>query len=921
MATLEGTIRRDGRGAANLRVVGREVTRRSAGAGTAAAREALPSVRTVGEEVTDEQGRFRLEFDVPEDTAGDGAQAQVGVEVFDGPTALWESPAAPVADLIRIDHDLAADVEAASTGGIRGRITECGRPAAGLEVVAFETTQIGFQLDGGPCRPATNRRTVGSTTTRSDGRFTIPFSPTGEPPGACTFSASCHVEVSEGGTRRWTSPQRPSRTNVRFDHEFEPGCGEDATRIEVVDQRTDRIPNAEVFVNGRLRGTTNHAGRLIVEPALEVGDELVARQLVHQQPTPRRSHDQDSQENWCYRVYQTSLSMVYDRDTGNDIRFLTREVQDPDDMQTLRLSLVNVLVGFNLMAAVEWNATRDELREYLDRLTDMSELLFNATDGQFVVERISVRDTDAFWDEADIRIYAASDQSSHASIAGIFGDSGWIHMNPNDARYSGTLLHELGHYALAVYDEYKHGPDSDTDEPPHCTRRAEEDDEPFKDGGRKDSCMMRGNRFKNRKKICSGHSQNPHNPNNRQGEEPCWTEILRRYTHRPVHLRSPEDRRAPVLDQLPEAPIPTLGTTPPASGMLEVSSFIPLHDWKAKWHMRVIPDAARRELDDAGAEHPGRCAGLLVARVLLDGEPVDGARVWLRSGGRDIFQGRARRAELPSGARTDAGEVPVRGACVGDELRAVLEDAGDGQSAEGSATVTSRDDRPVIELTRRPGRPRLDLEPGEPGRLRIAASTTSRFTAVPQLHVEVDGATPRVLRVAAVTDREARRGSGELAGLPLRGRATVQAATDDEAGEATRRADVAFASTLVSERLLLHSTDGRIELLLDEGAVEGPTQVLAQEVDRLPGAVDGELLSGPYRLARWPDEPLRRPGVVTFEVPLAEEAAVRDRLDRIAVLRWDGQGWQRLPTTVSVERVAASAKAEQLGIYALALVS
>jgi hypothetical protein len=42
MATLEGTIRRDGRGAANLRVVGREVTRRSAGAGTAAARERFP---------------------------------------------------------------------------------------------------------------------------------------------------------------------------------------------------------------------------------------------------------------------------------------------------------------------------------------------------------------------------------------------------------------------------------------------------------------------------------------------------------------------------------------------------------------------------------------------------------------------------------------------------------------------------------------------------------------------------------------------------------------------------------------------------------------------------------------------------------------------------------------------------------------
>lgn len=801
-------------------------------------------------------------------------------------------------------NDEAAAISTASRATISGRVTDCGRPAEGYEVVASEITEIGFQIPRKPCRVSTNTRTVGSTTIGADGSFAIAFTPTPERDEFCTFRSTCRIDVFEGATRRWRSPQRPSAGTIRFDHELEPGCPPGSTRVEVRDQRNNTIAGAEVFVDGELRGTTDRHGRLVLEPAVDAGAELVARRRVHEEPTPRGGHDQDSDQNWSYRVYETTLDLIFDRENGDDPRFLADTVDDPLEPQTVHLTITNALVALNLRASIEWDATDVELRRYRDRLTDMSELLFNATDGQFLVEHLTVADRGDGWDDADVRIYASLNTPSHAAAPGIFDDRGWIHMNPNDAHFSGTLLHELGHYAFGVLDEYKHGPDSDRDISPYCTLRTGEGSGPFADGGRKNSCLMRGNRFENRSKFCSAHPLNVHNPNNMQGEQACWSEILARYNRRPVHLRTPDERGA-IISHLPDTGIPLGSDTAPPARMTPAPSVIPLQDWKTTWHLRT--------------RRPDPCPEPVVVQVRLDGQPADGAVVTLEHDGRHIEQGRTQAYELVYGVITQQGEVPLRGGHVGDGLHAFLQDAGDGSPAEGRATVASCTETAVIDLERRGARPRIDVEPREPGRVFVRTTVAAGARAASRVDAEVEGV-PHVLRIPLGTGesrRDAHEVAGDVSGLPLTGRATFRIRGGEERDEGVIGARAAFAGAVVDERIRLQAPDGRLELFLGEGTNEPPTQVLVQAT-AVP-APDTSLLSGPYRLAQWPVRELRRPAVLTFELPTSEEAVVRNRTERLAILRWDGGEWAPVPGHVAPERPAATAVIDMLGTYALAL--
>ena len=158
-------------------------------------------------------------------------------------------------------------------------------------------------------------------------------------------------------------------------------------------------------------------------------------------------------------------------------------VSDPTDVQLLRLERRNALVGFNLRASIEWDATPLDFERYRDRLYDLSELLYNATDGQMLVEQVTISDDGLYWDEADVRIYANLNQASVASVDGLFRDTGRIRMNPNDGYFVGSLLHEFGHYAFGVLDEYEDAPgQSDRSDGPPCTLASDGTTGPFGNG-------------------------------------------------------------------------------------------------------------------------------------------------------------------------------------------------------------------------------------------------------------------------------------------------------------------------------------------------------------------------------------------------------------------------------------------------------
>lgn len=581
----------------------------------------------------------------------------------------------------------AADTLAARTVhcSLRGRITRCGAPASGHRVIGRHRLQIGFPDDGKPCAIGfPTVRQVGEATTDADGDFAMAFDALAELEGTCSFSSLVSVEVFDGAARVWTSGTRTVAPLVRFDRELIPGCTAGSTVVRVVDELGRTVAGADVFVDGRRRGETDPTGHVFLRPALRVGDRLAARQLVHENRTSRDDHDADSNRNWNYRVYLTSVQVRHDSQ-GNQVRLPQLVVGDPGDTQVLRLRRQDVVVGLNLRASIEWDAGSTEFRRYEDRLTDMSELLHNATDGQFVVERLAIIDDGRHWDEADVRIYANLNQPSVASKDGIFGAGGRIRMNPNDAHYPGTLLHEIGHYAFGLGDEYEATDEWDPDNgPTRCTLRSTDDAGPFSDGAGKDSCLMRGARFNDRKKFCSGHPLNPHVGGTDQGPQDCWTDIIERYG-RPAlwRLKTPVSRGA-IPERLPDSGEPLRGTTDPPSDITRTRGFIPLADWKTVVSVGRVTKA-------------GLCEQLVV-RAQRNGQPVVGARVTLHTaGGRAVYQGATKTAyRLAYGVQTGRGEIPVRGAHVGDEIDVLLVAGPD--SARGRVRVPGCDGTLVVAL-------------------------------------------------------------------------------------------------------------------------------------------------------------------------------------------------------------------------------
>jgi hypothetical protein len=406
-----------------------------------------------------------------------------------------------------------------------------------------------------------------------------------------------------------------------------------------------------VFVDGQLRGATDGFGQIFVANVVQ-GSTIVARQRLHEQKTDRGGHSRDSDQNWSYRVYATSLRLTHDA-SGNNPAFAPLVVADPSAVQTVIVSRGNLVFGFNVLVSLEWDATITELTFHLDRMREFSELMFNGSDGQFLVEAVSVVDNGRSWNQADVRVLANWNQPSNADVGAIAGGNGRIRMNPFDMMFPGIILHEWGHYAFWVRDEYKPAACWPEGRPVGCTLAAQAPGGTFSDGGSKDSCFMRGAQFNSRKKLCSSHPANPHADCTAQGGEDCWSVVATRYGGPGWRLQTPNSRRV-IVDRLPDSGVPLGTTTSPGPGADVADSCVPLAAWKPRAHRSSV-------------ERPNPCVRLIVRVTTNDGAPVDEAEVTLHTtDGRAVFQGRTGAKSLPDGIVTGAGEITLRGATLGD---------------------------------------------------------------------------------------------------------------------------------------------------------------------------------------------------------------------------------------------------------------
>jgi hypothetical protein len=159
-----------------------------------------------------------------------------------------------------------------------------------------------------------------------------------------------------------------------------------------------------------------------------------------------------------YTVYLTSATPFADG--------LRADTVTGFGVQRLTVSADNPLILFNLSVSIEWDVRAD--KEYLAQLENSlrrtSELLYDWTNGQVALGKVTVYANKEHWDTVDIRVYASNRVRPNANQGGI-ADSGQIRMGAIWSRYGDTggtigedwaraLAHELGHYLFFLDDNY-----------------------------------------------------------------------------------------------------------------------------------------------------------------------------------------------------------------------------------------------------------------------------------------------------------------------------------------------------------------------------------------------------------------------------------------------------------------------------------
>ncbi|MEW5870357.1 MAG: FG-GAP-like repeat-containing protein [Chloroflexota bacterium] len=248
-------------------------------------------------------------------------------------------------------------------------------------------------------------------------------------------------------------PLRVRGNQVRVMHAGSPAQGAQVFHIPVGEsQGSPYGPSAEQPYQ------TNNLGYLVGHGEMQSKDGLVAL-------WPAEITD-------AYTLYYTSAAPST---SGLDVYTITQ-----NGVQTLTVSADNPLLVFNLNVSLEWDARYDPF--YLETLRynfrRASEIMYDWSNGQATLGKITIYHDRQHWTDADIRIYATNRLRPNAVQGGItlakIPDPdipsleyapGQLYMSPVWNRYGGTgssqsddwartLVHELGHYAFYLNDNY-----------------------------------------------------------------------------------------------------------------------------------------------------------------------------------------------------------------------------------------------------------------------------------------------------------------------------------------------------------------------------------------------------------------------------------------------------------------------------------
>jgi hypothetical protein len=412
------------------------------------------------------------------------------------------------------------------------------------------------------------------------------------------------------------------------------------TRFMVVDEKGFAVGGAEIYADGNLKGRTDTSGTLIVEPTIPVGTKVIARKMVYESATDRAYHKDGSYQNWKGRWYISNLAVNNDGNLAMDVVTIP---SDPLGYQIIRVLKRNTLVGLNLVVSFEWDASAAELETWKQELIKASYRLYNATDGQVMIERVKMADDGTYWVDTDVRVLADRYYGAKSKRSAFFNTSSswpcsdiphWPCANPHVRLSRGSLtsddtakvlVHELGHYLFGVRDEYEGKFWGDS----YCTAKLKSAEPPYEPDSEYAACVM--NTHWNTNKFCSLLPENSHRIGTEQGIASCWQNILAAFSDSNSNkrwvLQSP-DTRGVIVGQINHGSLPL-----PA------------------WAPNVT-------VENRGK--PSLCAEKLFRVVASDGTPIRGHEMDLT----DLF----RTWSINEGVTDANGEIIITGMHLGDRV-------------------------------------------------------------------------------------------------------------------------------------------------------------------------------------------------------------------------------------------------------------
>lgn len=666
--------------------------------------------------------------------------------------------------------------------------------------------------------------------------------------------------------------------------------------IKVRDEEGNPVWGAQVYRSGMLAGTTDAYGRLIL-PDLQTNDQLVARKLIKEVATPKNAHNLDSSQNWAYRVYITSMDIPQNNNPQPHL------VSNLDLPQVLTIKIGNPLIGFNLVASLEWDANTAYLAELQQGFENASTYLYDATNGQMLFERMSLYDNNLHMDDSDYQVRASNQEWPRGhlnsllvggSVRKIILGRYWSGKSSNTGSWTQldgfrTMIHEFGHYGFDLYDSYKYknflGMKMDGD----CT-----------------SFDIREN-FLDRINATLMDYQYNASELSMINVPIAWNDECLNTDQWQKHSQSDWET---IVSGFGDKETPQrwqIKTPASYGGIIAGPDNIPVPVWS--------------RVNIGSNAQTGVCEPPVIYQFkTAAGIPSPDDKVWLKKSDRTIYQG-----------ITDSnGKITIFGASNGDQL--IVNLFGFNLSYNSytvfcalapSAGYSNDISTEPIEVILQPAEFLVELQalPGAgAGELQVKVSASVALANPPQVSLTQYGSTTVTVPVSYDAGEQAYLGTVTLDAAYSPFGTLLARAVDTAAHVVEAITQFNLEPAEADQETIIWSGDGQVELTIPSGAlsVDGAVTIqLDQAAPPLPA--NKVLVSGPYQITASQGVSLVNPADLTFYF-LGNNLDPK-HIDPLTyqVYHWDGSNWVGLDGTMSAENNFTFAKIPSFGTYALAV--